>query len=200
MDQSPRPPVVNQLSLVYAAASQERQAGRYAALRDRFHSLFGKWPSIIARSPGRVNIIGEHVDYSLYSVMPMALSDEDIIIAVAPSAPSTPATVTVANVESDRYPTRRFPLLHADRDYVEIDAGEHEWSNYFKSGVRGVLSHYRVPTDQLVGMECLVDGRVPAVSLAYCLGSHSLTLFECRAPASPVRPRLSAARLWLRVT
>jgi len=55
---------------------------RYKVLRERFTSAFGGEPAFYARAPGRVNIIGEHIDYMGYGVFPMAI-ENDVIMAVA---------------------------------------------------------------------------------------------------------------------
>lgn len=46
---------------------------RVGAVRDAFEAKYGFAPSFVARAPGRVNLIGEHVDYSGYAVLPMAI-------------------------------------------------------------------------------------------------------------------------------
>ena len=56
---------------------------RYTKIVDRFQELNKKKPSFIARAPGRVNIIGEHIDYEGYGVLPAAI-EKDCLIAVAP--------------------------------------------------------------------------------------------------------------------
>ncbi|HPU07915.1 MAG TPA: galactokinase [Thermogutta sp.] len=48
-----------------------------------FHQTFGKAPDIVARGPGRVNLIGEHTDYNDGFVLPMAI-DRAIWIALRP--------------------------------------------------------------------------------------------------------------------
>lgn len=50
---------------------------------DEFVRQFSKEP-IIVRSPGRINLIGEHTDYNDGFVMPAAI-DKEILFAIAPS-------------------------------------------------------------------------------------------------------------------
>ncbi|HSL71544.1 MAG TPA: galactokinase family protein, partial [Longimicrobiales bacterium] len=56
-----------------------------SAARDRaeaaFHSAFGRVPDVIARAPGRVNLIGEHVDYNDGIVLPFAI-ERDVVVCV----------------------------------------------------------------------------------------------------------------------
>ena len=59
---------------------------RVEQLRSQFRAVFGGPAAFLARSPGRVNLIGEHIDYSMFSVLPMALEDKDIWIAVQTTA------------------------------------------------------------------------------------------------------------------
>lgn len=54
---------------------------RYQRLVDRFVSKFNCRPDFVARAPGRVNIIGEHIDYEGYGVFPSAI-EKDCLIAV----------------------------------------------------------------------------------------------------------------------
>lgn len=42
-------------------------------VRSHFANLFGSEPALVARAPGRVNLIGEHTDYNNGFVLPMAL-------------------------------------------------------------------------------------------------------------------------------
>ena len=52
---------------------------------DGFRKAYGSADGLrVFRAPGRVNVIGEHTDYTLGFVMPMAL-DLATYIAVAPS-------------------------------------------------------------------------------------------------------------------
>jgi galactokinase len=51
-------------------------------LAEKFESKFNDKPQFFARAPGRVNLIGEHIDYCGYSVLPMAI-EHDIVIAAS---------------------------------------------------------------------------------------------------------------------
>ena len=44
-----------------------------------FQSVFGADPDVIAAAPGRVNLIGEHVDYSDGYVLPFAISSRTTV-------------------------------------------------------------------------------------------------------------------------
>ncbi|MEM6473837.1 MAG: galactokinase [Planctomycetota bacterium] len=52
-----------------------------------FTNEFGSAPSLVALAPGRVNLIGEHIDYNDGFVLPMAI-DRYVAIAAAPHASS----------------------------------------------------------------------------------------------------------------
>jgi galactokinase len=52
-------------------------------VRRQFEVLHGRTPAMFAVAPGRVNIIGEHVDYNGGWVLPAAI-DHQLVMAVAP--------------------------------------------------------------------------------------------------------------------
>ena len=54
-----------------------------ARVIDEFRRRYGEEPSIVARAPGRVNLIGDHTDYNDGFVLPMAI-DREVWIAVRP--------------------------------------------------------------------------------------------------------------------
>jgi galactokinase len=49
-----------------------------------FNHHYGKPPALMSRAPGRVNLLGEHVDYNDGPVLPVAL-DRAVCLAAAPS-------------------------------------------------------------------------------------------------------------------
>jgi galactokinase len=56
-------------------------------LHQAFSDHFGRPPALTARAPGRVNLLGEHVDYNDGLVLPAAI-DRAVHIAAAPSGDS----------------------------------------------------------------------------------------------------------------
>ncbi|MCJ1410150.1 galactokinase [Ptychographa xylographoides] len=154
-------PVTGSLDLVYEASSIPAQEKRWTALRQQFSSLYGHSPSFIARSPGRVNIIGEHIDYSLYDVLPMAI-EADVLVAVStsPTSGTGPVHISIANRDSQTFKSSDFTV---SGDTVEIDASTHQWTNYFKAGLQGALSLMKTNNPSLSpkNMSILVDGTVP---------------------------------------
>jgi len=67
-------PVACHSALDAVYESGEGADARFARLADAFKATFGAPPEFYVRSPGRVNLIGEHIDYEGYSVLPMAIA------------------------------------------------------------------------------------------------------------------------------
>lgn len=156
-------PVVQSLKDVYTDDALESQTARWEKLMKQFKSDYGHAAEFVSRSPGRVNIIGEHIDYSLYSVLPMAIT-ADVLLAVSTFSDPSPNSfkIKVSNVQSSKFPSHEFDIPY---DSVEIDAKVHEWTNYFKSGLRGALELLRRKHGagfKPKSMEILMDGTVPA--------------------------------------
>jgi galactokinase len=52
--------------------------------RSAFRSAFYREPFVVARAPGRVNLIGEHTDYNDGFVLPFAV-DRDVVVCASPA-------------------------------------------------------------------------------------------------------------------
>lgn len=87
--------------------------------REAFARRFGASPTIIASAPGRVNLIGEHVDYTGGVVLPFAI---DVRAAVALGPSTDGRTVLVApdlGVETaDLGPPLRRPEVESSRRFA----------------------------------------------------------------------------------
>ncbi|PYH46421.1 galactokinase galE [Aspergillus saccharolyticus JOP 1030-1] len=136
---------------------------RFNALVSKFTKLYSHRPDFVARSPGRVNIIGEHIDYNLYDVLPTAVSVDVIIAVKVVPANGSESVVKISNVNPEKFPTREFPVPR-DTD-IEIDPKKHDWVNYFKAGLSGALKFLRQRNSDgsftPASMEVLLDGNVP---------------------------------------
>src|ERR1700712_1782711 len=67
---------------IYPKDAVSSQQKRWETLLEKFKNQYGRSAEFVSRSPGRVNLIGEHIDYSLYQVLPMAVT-VDVLVAVA---------------------------------------------------------------------------------------------------------------------
>jgi galactokinase len=112
----------------------------------RIHSEeYGEPPQIIARAPGRVNLIGEHTDYNEGFVMPMAI---DYSIQVAVSRRKDQQLRFFSGDFRDRKRTSISNLRYKKED---------RWANYPK----GVVSVLLGRGYELGGISFSVQGNVP---------------------------------------
>jgi galactokinase len=111
-----------------------------------FIDAFGHEPDILARAPGRVNLIGEHTDYNDGFVLPCAIDRATIVAASAVDQPLVEA------VAAD---------YAAARDQFRLDAPigqtEGEWRNY----VRGMAAVLIDAGHTLGGTRLAIAGNVP---------------------------------------
>ena len=52
-----------------------------SSIEEKFLQTFGEEPDLVAAAPGRVNLIGEHIDYSEGFVLPFAIKDRTLVAA-----------------------------------------------------------------------------------------------------------------------
>jgi galactokinase len=105
-----------------------RPKPKRGALSDAFRERFEREPTIAVRAPGRVNLIGEHIDYCGLSVLPMALT-QAIHMLVAPRVDDR---VRILNVDP-RFGEIRFRVDPA----IEPGPPGH-WENYAKAAAQAL--------------------------------------------------------------
>jgi N-acetylgalactosamine kinase len=114
-------------------------------------------PVLAVRAPGRVNLIGEHTDYSGLPVMPVAIDRSMVVVATR----SESGEIELGNADSS-YPPRTFTVARKIAPYPGGD-----WGNYVKAAVQGVIDHFArrgVELDRFEGARMRFDGRVPAAA------------------------------------
>jgi galactokinase len=131
---------------------------RAARLATQVRARLGADARVFAvRAPGRVNLIGEHTDYSGLPVLPVAIDRSTIIVAAA----NTTREIELSNADS-RWPSRRFSV---ERQIPPYETGD--WANYVKAAVQGVVYHFvarGIAIGSLRGATMAVEGRVPAAA------------------------------------
>ena len=127
---------------------QHDTAGEFAAARAAFEQAFGAGGTVrIVRSPGRVNLIGEHTDYNDGFVFPMAIE---------------PHVLIVCRKRDDgrvRLATVLYPGEVAEFSLREpITRGQPKWANYSRGIAAKLIEAGRT---ELVGMDALLTNTLP---------------------------------------
>jgi len=123
------------------------QFRRYYAALEAFAEHYGRGPVNIFRAPGRVNLIGEHTDYSQGYVLPVAL-DRDVLL-LARARPD--GQVRLCNIEPEFGPSA-FSLSASIPS-----AAPGDWSNYVRGAAQLMATEFGAST----GMDALVCGAEP---------------------------------------
>ncbi len=127
-------------------------------LAERFAVLHGRPADGVHVAPGRVNLIGEHVDYNGGRCLPYALPHSTYVAAAA----RDDDTVTVRSLQMDEPWTGRLDALGPG----EVSG----WVSY----VAGVLWALRADGIAVPGLDLVLDSRVPVGA-----GLSSSAALEC---------------------
>ncbi len=149
---------------------QELPALQEAAVAG-LRSQFDREASFVAAAPGRVNLIGEHVDYEGGLVLPMAIN-RHVVIAGAPRDDGRVRIWTDQGSSSEEI----------DLNLPLQKNGDH-WSNYFM----GILAQFNRAGVHVGGGDFAIVSSLPsgaglsssaALEVAFCLALESLTGHE----------------------
>ena len=123
-----------------------------------FQESFGAEPQKIVLSPGRINIIGEHIDYNDGYVLPAAI---DKIICFA--------------FEKSNSNMSKIMAMDLDDEFeIDVTASmeltDNVWTNY----IRGVVNQLKINGFEFEGFNCVFSSNIPVGS-----GLSSSAALEC---------------------
>ena len=117
-------------------------------LRAQFKTKFDSEPDVIVAAPGRVNLIGEHIDYCNGFVLPMAI-DRYTVVAAKKTEAEAPGTAEFYSIDMDD--TLSVPL-------DKIQKGDRGfWGNY----VTGVLAGMIEQGSEIPPLQAVTRSNVP---------------------------------------
>lgn len=127
-------------------------------------------PVAIVRSPGRVNLLGRHIDHQGGTVNVMAINREIFMVA----SPRADDHVTLANTNGSQFAEHAFRIsdLVANLDWDDwqrvvdgpriqrmLEAARGEWASYIKAAVLRLQEQFR--DRRLLGLDIMVGGGIP---------------------------------------
>ena len=135
----------------------------------------------IVRSPGRINLMGRHIDHQGGTVNVMAVNREIIMVA----APRTDDVVSLANTAGTQFSEETFRIsdLVASLNWDDwqrvidgprlqrlLEAARGDWANYVKAAILRLQELFR--DRRLRGLDMMVSGDIPmGAGLEFVLGA-----------------------------
>ncbi len=147
------------------------QKKRYLALLRKFKDKYGDRKVVITRAPGRVNLMGRHIDHRGGGTNVMAADCDQVFVA----ARREDDLVRIANVD-EKYPDRSFSIeqtldlgdrqswmqyLTSEKVKAALKESAGDWVNYVKSAVLRAQMFVDHP---LCGMDVMASGNIPVAA------------------------------------
>lgn len=130
----------------------------------------GSLPVSIIRSPGRINLMGRHIDHQGGTVNVMAINREIILVAT----PRADDVVTLANADGRHFSEESFRIsdliarlnwedwqnvVDGPRIQRLLEQARGDWANYVKAAILRLQEQFR--DRQLRGLDMMVSGQIP---------------------------------------
>ncbi len=163
------------LQAVYGPSPEtvEGRFRRVAEMARLFIASFGDRAVVVARAPGRVNLMGRHVDHQGGHCNMMAIEGDVYIMAASAGSD----LLRLRNVEGTRFPAVDAPLQHLLAGYTgqewELYVGSAEardrarqasgaWHYYVQAALARIAAEH--PSAGPSGLDAVVAGNVPLAS------------------------------------
>jgi N-acetylgalactosamine kinase len=166
-------------------------AGRYGSDR----------PTAIVRSPGRINLMGRHIDHQGGTVNVMAVNREIVLVA----APRNDDVVSLANMDGFNFCSQSFRIsdlvsnlnwddwqkvIDGPRLQRLLEGARGDWANYVKAAILRLQEQFR--DRRLRGLDIMVSGDIPmgaglSSSSALVVAAAEVVRLFNRLPVSPRR-------------
>lgn len=162
------------LSSVYGEGSHNVEAKRrlICSMLDGYAGSYGDQQVVISRAPGRVNIMGRHVDHQGGHGNMMVIDKDFYLVA----GPRNDRQVHIRNLDSHHFPQRDFIIDELTADYSgewldwlngepareRAAASRGDWSQYFRAAIARFQTAF--PDRPLKGMNILAAGGIPIAS------------------------------------
>jgi len=150
-----------------------------APLLPAFIARYGDKPCILASAPGRINLMGRHIEHRGGSTNMMATEQrmtfvvaprEDDLVRIANLDPAFPPAefkigdfihCTPQTLKSSNYTASWLDFLDLPSTKAELVASRGHWLNY----VKGAVLRFQMATDMpLCGMDILASGNIPVAA------------------------------------
>ncbi len=144
---------------------------RFSDAIGAFQKRFGSERAVsIFRSPGRINLMGRHIDHQGGTVNVMAVNREIMVVA----APRNDDTVNLANSDGGHFTEETFRIsdmvaslnwddwqrvVDGPRLQRLLDSARGSWANYVKAAILRLQEQFR--DRRLRGLDLMVTGDIP---------------------------------------
>lgn len=176
---------------------QAKRRDYLTALGSFIEAYGGDRPALLVRSPGRVNLLGRHVDHRGGNTNVIAISDEILMVA----APREDDHIRLRNTQGELFEGAEFSLsaeiarldwadwltcINSPKTLAMVSSGD--WSNYVRAAALRLQERFR--RHPLRGVDIMAHGTIPvgsglSSSSAVVVGAAEILVAVNELPVRP---------------